>query len=57
MPDDRPVALAVVTRTQLDMLGSSLKVVFRIEDDAEGFTSLLRALNEADRLGGDPSRQ
>ena len=52
MENERPVALALVTKTQLDMLGSSLKVVFRVEDDAEGFADLLRALDEADPAAG-----
>lgn len=47
MPDEKPVALALVTQTQLDMLGNSLKVVFRIDDAGEQFDELLRALNEA----------
>lgn len=51
MQDDRPVALALVTQKQLDMLGGSLKVVFRIEDNEEGFADLLRALDEADQFG------
>lgn len=48
MQDERPVALALVTQTQLDMLGSSLKRVFRIGDSDEKFADLLRALNDAD---------
>ena len=54
MADDKPVALALVTQTQIDMLGTSLKVVFSIKDNADGFADLLRALDEADRLGGPP---
>lgn len=50
MQDERPVALALLTQTQLDMLGSSLKKVFRIGDGEEQFADLLRALN-----GSDPS--
>ena len=47
MPDDdKPVALALVTKTQMDMLGSSLKVVFRIEEGEEAFAELLRALDD-----------
>ena len=38
------------------MLGSNLKIVFKIEDNAEGFADLLRALNHADRLGSNPNR-
>lgn len=52
MENERPVALALVTKSQLDMLGGSLKIVFRIEDDAEGFADLLRALDEADNVAG-----
>lgn len=48
MADERPVALALVTQTQLDMLGSSLKVVFRVDDNAEQFAALLRALDQRD---------
>jgi hypothetical protein len=46
MQDERPVALALVTQTQLDMLGSSLKHVFRIDDSGEQFARLLRALDD-----------
>lgn len=52
MQDSRPVALALVTQKQLDMLGGSLKVVIRIEDNAQGFADLIRALDEADQFGG-----
>lgn len=51
MHDERPVALALLTQTQLDMLGSSLKKVFRIDDGEEQFADLLRAFNESDTLG------
>ena len=56
MSVEKPVALALVTQHQLDMLGSSLKVVFRIEDNGEQFAELLRALDRPDiarRLMGD----
>lgn len=45
---DRPVALALVTQAHLDMLGSSLKYVFRKGDGGEQFEELLRALDESD---------
>lgn len=48
MENDRPVALALLTQTQLDMLGISLKRVFRIGDGEEQFADMLRALNESD---------
>lgn len=57
MADEKPVALALVTQTQLDMLGGALKVVFRAEDNAEGFADLLRALDEVDRAGGNHGRR
>lgn len=44
----RPVALALVTQTQLDMLGKSLKHVYRKGDSDKQFDELLRAFNEAD---------
>lgn len=52
MENERPVALALLTQSQLDMLGGSLKIVFRVEDNAEGFADLLRALDEADKYAG-----
>lgn len=45
MVDDKPVALALITRTQRDMLGSSLKVVFEIKESSEQFAELLSALD------------
>lgn len=57
MPDDeKPVALALVTKTQMDMLGPSLKVVFRVEEGAEAFAELLRAL-DSPLASRDLSRQ
>jgi hypothetical protein len=53
MENERPIALALLTQSQLDMLGGSLKIVFRVEDNAEGFADLLRALDEADQLAGE----
>ena len=44
----RPVALALLTQGQLDMLGSSLKHVFRKGDSIEQFDDLLRAFDEPD---------
>lgn len=48
MEDEDIVAIGLLTRTHLTMLGSSLKIVFRVEDDAEQFAELLQAL---DRVG------
>ncbi len=45
MLNNRPVALAFVTQTQMDMLGGSLKIVFKVEDGEEQFAQLLRALD------------
>jgi hypothetical protein len=50
MPDKRPVALALLTQTQLDMLRPALKQVFRIEDSGEQFVELLHALDRSDIL-------
>ncbi len=52
MVADKTVALALITRTQRDMLGSSLKVVFEIKDGDEQFAQLLSALDnpEAARI-------
>ena len=46
--DDQIVAVGLLTRTNLRMLGSSLKVVFAVEDGTAEFDELLRQL---DRLG------
>jgi len=48
MEDEDIVAIGLLTRTQLRMLGSSLKIVYRVED-TDRFDSLLRALDEAER--------
>ncbi|MFA9201321.1 MAG: hypothetical protein ACEQR8_09090 [Cypionkella sp.] len=57
MPTEKPVALALVTQTHLDMLGSSLKVVFRVEDDAEGFADLLRRFDAPRPQASQPPRR
>lgn len=44
----RPVALALLTQEQVDMLGKSLKYVFRKGDSSEQFDDLLRAFDEPD---------
>lgn len=44
----RPKAVGLVDQAQLDMLGSSLKNVFKIGDSGEQFADLLRAMNETD---------
>lgn len=46
MAEEKTVALALVTQTQLNMLGSSLKVVFRVEDGEHLFAELLQALDD-----------
>jgi hypothetical protein len=46
--NDNVVAIGLLTRTHMRMLGSSLKVVFRV-DDTDRFDELLQALDEADR--------
>jgi hypothetical protein len=48
--DDRQriVAVALLTQEQLDMLGSSLKKVYRI-DETPCFPELLEAIDRADR--------
>lgn len=56
MQDEHPVALALLTQTQLDMLGSSLKKVFRIGDGNEQFGDLMRAFDELDSVA-NPDRQ
>lgn len=48
MQDNDIVAIGLLTRTHLRMLGSSLKVVFHVDDDAAQFEELLAAL---DRIG------
>jgi carbamoylphosphate synthase large subunit len=48
MEDDNIVAIGLLTRTHLRMLGSSLKIVYKAED-TDRFDTLLRALDEADR--------
>jgi hypothetical protein len=48
MPDDDIVAIGLLTRTHLRMLGSSLKTVFHVDDGAAQFAELLEAL---DRIG------
>ena len=48
MEDDRIVAVGLLTQTNLNMLGNSLKLVFAVNDEAEEFDELLQAL---DRLG------
>jgi len=48
MAQEDIVAIGLLTRTHLRMLGSSLKTVFRAED-TDRFDALLKALDEADR--------
>jgi hypothetical protein len=47
--EDEPiVAVGLLTRTNIEQLGSSLKKVFPI-DETPCFADLLRAIDEADR--------
>jgi hypothetical protein len=45
--EERIVAVALLTQAHVDMLGDSLKKVFRIEEGQDQFRELLRALNQA----------
>ena len=47
MNKDRIVAIALLTRKQLDVLGSGLKKVIPVTDD-DRFDALIKALDEAD---------
>jgi hypothetical protein len=48
MPKDPIVALALLTRANLDALGNNLKKVYPVED-LPCFPELLRAIDDADR--------
>ena len=48
MPKDPIVALALLTRANLDALGNNLKLVYPVED-LPCFPELLRAIDDADR--------
>lgn len=48
MEDEKIVAVGLLTQTNLRMLGSSLKVVFAVEEDTREFDELLQ---ELDRIG------
>ena len=48
MPDERIVAVALLTQSNLDMLGRSLRKVFPIEQ-VPCFPELLSAIDDADR--------
>jgi hypothetical protein len=48
MPDERIVAVALLTQGNLDAYGSALKKVFPIHE-APCFPELLRLIDEADR--------
>jgi len=54
MEDEKIVAVGLLTQTNLRMLGSSLKVVFRVEEDTAEFDELLQQLDRvgARRAGG-----
>lgn len=44
--EDRIVAVALLTQAHVDMLGSSLKQVYRVQEGTDQFRELLEALNE-----------
>jgi hypothetical protein len=46
MTEERIVAVALLTQAHVDMLGSSLHRVLRIDEGVEQFRELLAALNE-----------
>lgn len=48
MPDEPIVAIALLTQTNLDMLGKQLRKVFPIEQ-VPCFSELLNAIDDADR--------
>ena len=48
MTKERIVAVGLLTQVHLDLLGSSLKTVFPI-NEAPCFTKLIAAIDEADR--------
>jgi hypothetical protein len=45
--EERIVAVALLTQAHVDMLGDSLKKVYRIQEGNDQFRELLQALNEA----------
>lgn len=53
MKDEDIVAIGLLTQTHLTMLGSSLKVVFHVDDDAAQFGELLEALDRVGERRGD----
>ena len=44
------VAIGLLTQANLQMLGNSLKVVFRVDEDTAQFDALLRALDQVDKV-------
>ena len=46
--DERIVAIGLLTRRELDLLGAAFDRVWPVEE-APGFEELLRAIDEADR--------
>ena len=48
MEDDRIIAVGLLAQTNLNMLGSSLKLVFAVDDEATEFDKLLQALDRLD---------
>ncbi len=52
MENEDVVAIGLLTQTHLTMLGSSLKIVFHVDDDAAQFEELLSALDQVDQKRG-----
>ena len=56
MPNDRIVAVGLLTNTDLDLLGSSFSRAWPIEE-APAFPDLLRAIDEADQQLQERTKQ
>jgi hypothetical protein len=52
---ERIVAVGLLTKGDLEVLGPTFKRVWPVED-APHFTELLRAIDDADRKPGDPTK-
>ena len=52
METDKVVAIGLLTRSNLQMLGSSLKHVIPVSDD-DRFEDILKALDESDMSRGE----
>lgn len=55
MPKDRIVAVGLLTRHELNLLGPTFDRVWPVEE-APSFSELLRAIDEADRRLQEPGR-